>query len=96
MYIVIDLIPSLLIAYARCKLGSDSKILEGAFEGKQPRRTWKRIYWRLLKSDYIASGENENWQFSNILANMTSYQLYRNTTLGHTLQESLDELIQVV
>lgn len=25
----------------------------------------------------------------------TSYQLYRNTTLGHTLQESLDELIQV-
>ncbi|CAG9834247.1 unnamed protein product [Diabrotica balteata] len=23
-----------------------------------------------------------------------SYQLYRNTTLGHTLQESLDELIQ--
>lgn len=24
-----------------------------------------------------------------------SYQLYRNTTLGHTLQESLDELIQV-
>lgn len=25
---------------------------------------------------------------------MMSYQLYRNTTLGHTLQESLDELIQ--
>lgn len=25
-----------------------------------------------------------------------SYQLYRNTTLGHTLQESLDELIQVI
>ena len=25
-----------------------------------------------------------------------AYQLYRNTTLGHTLQESLDELIQVV
>lgn len=24
-----------------------------------------------------------------------SYQLYRNTTLGHTLQESLDDLIQV-
>jgi hypothetical protein len=24
-----------------------------------------------------------------------SYQLYRNTTLGNTLQESLDELIQV-
>lgn len=24
-----------------------------------------------------------------------SYQLYRNTTLGHTLQESLDEFIQV-
>lgn len=24
-----------------------------------------------------------------------SYQLYRNTTLGHTLQESLDELIQM-
>jgi len=24
-----------------------------------------------------------------------SYQLYRNTTLGHTLQESLDELIQL-
>ncbi|KFM59883.1 Transcription initiation factor IIA subunit 2, partial [Stegodyphus mimosarum] len=23
-----------------------------------------------------------------------SYQLYRNTTLGHTLQEALDELIQ--
>jgi len=23
-----------------------------------------------------------------------SYQLYRNTTLGHTLQESLDELMQ--
>jgi len=23
-----------------------------------------------------------------------SYQLYRNTTLGHTLQESLDELLQ--
>ncbi|XP_074649410.1 transcription initiation factor IIA subunit 2-like [Tubulanus polymorphus] len=23
-----------------------------------------------------------------------SYQIYRNTTLGHTLQESLDELIQ--
>jgi transcription initiation factor TFIIA small subunit len=23
-----------------------------------------------------------------------AYQLYRNTTLGHTLQESLDELIQ--
>lgn len=23
-----------------------------------------------------------------------SYQLYRNTTLGHTLQESLDELVQ--
>ncbi|XP_041355898.1 transcription initiation factor IIA subunit 2-like [Gigantopelta aegis] len=23
-----------------------------------------------------------------------SYQLYRNTTLGHTLQESLDDLIQ--
>jgi len=23
-----------------------------------------------------------------------SYQLYRNTTLGHTLQETLDELIQ--
>ncbi|KAK2186111.1 hypothetical protein NP493_214g00016 [Ridgeia piscesae] len=23
-----------------------------------------------------------------------SYQLYRNTTIGHTLQESLDELIQ--
>lgn len=23
-----------------------------------------------------------------------TYQLYRNTTLGHTLQESLDELIQ--
>ena len=27
---------------------------------------------------------------------MSSYQLYRNTTLGHTLQESLDELIQVI
>ena len=27
---------------------------------------------------------------------MSTYQLYRNTTLGHTLQESLDELIQVV
>ncbi|XP_060555258.1 transcription initiation factor IIA subunit 2-like [Ruditapes philippinarum] len=26
---------------------------------------------------------------------MSSYQLYRNTTLGHTLQESLDELIQM-
>ncbi|KAH3875718.1 transcription initiation factor IIA subunit 2-like [Dreissena polymorpha] len=26
---------------------------------------------------------------------MSSYQLYRNTTLGHTLQESLDDLIQV-
>nr|QBH73593.1 transcription initiation factor IIA gamma chain [Isotomurus palustris] len=25
---------------------------------------------------------------------MSMYQLYRNTTLGHTLQESLDELIQ--
>lgn len=25
-----------------------------------------------------------------------SYQLYRNTTLGNTLQESLDELIQVI
>lgn len=25
-----------------------------------------------------------------------SYQLYRNTTLGNTLQESLDELIQVL
>lgn len=25
-----------------------------------------------------------------------SYQLYRNTTLGHTLEESLDELIQVI
>ncbi|KAK6166830.1 hypothetical protein SNE40_023444 [Patella caerulea] len=24
-----------------------------------------------------------------------SYQLYRNTTLGHTLQESLDELIRL-
>jgi len=24
-----------------------------------------------------------------------SYQLYRNTTLGHTLQESLDELMQM-
>jgi len=24
-----------------------------------------------------------------------SYQLYRNTTLGHTLQESLDELMQL-
>lgn len=24
-----------------------------------------------------------------------AYQLYRNTTLGHTLQESIDELIQV-
>ena len=24
-----------------------------------------------------------------------SYQLYRNTTLGNSLQESLDELIQV-
>jgi len=24
-----------------------------------------------------------------------SYQLYRNTTLGHTLQESLDEFIQL-
>jgi len=23
-----------------------------------------------------------------------SYQLYRNTTLGHTLQESLDEFVQ--
>lgn len=25
-----------------------------------------------------------------------TYQLYRNTTLGNTLQESLDELIQVI
>lgn len=25
-----------------------------------------------------------------------SYQLYRNTTLGNSLQESLDELIQVI
>ena len=24
-----------------------------------------------------------------------SYQLYRNTTIGHTLQESLDEFVQV-
>jgi transcription initiation factor TFIIA small subunit len=24
-----------------------------------------------------------------------SYQLYRNTTLGHTLQEALDELMQL-
>ena len=24
-----------------------------------------------------------------------SYQLYRNTTLGHTLQEALDELMQI-
>ena len=24
-----------------------------------------------------------------------SYQLYRNTTLGHTLQEALDELMQM-
>jgi len=26
---------------------------------------------------------------------MAAYQLYRNTTLGHTLQESIEELIQV-
>lgn len=25
-----------------------------------------------------------------------SYQLYRNTTIGHSLQETLDELIQVI
>lgn len=25
-----------------------------------------------------------------------AYQLYRNTTLGNTLQETLDELIQVI
>lgn len=25
-----------------------------------------------------------------------AYQLYRNTTLGNSLQESLDELIQVI
>ena len=29
-----------------------------------------------------------------INSEMAAYQLYRNTTLGHTLQESLDELIQ--
>lgn len=35
------------------------------------------------------------WIFnSQKIANM-AYQLYRNTTLGNTLQESLDELIQV-
>lgn len=28
------------------------------------------------------------------LSKRMSYQLYRNTTLGHTLQESLDELVQ--
>ena len=27
--------------------------------------------------------------------NRMSYQLYRNTTLGHTLQEALDELMQM-
>jgi hypothetical protein len=35
--------------------------------------------------------------FRNVIKTnvIMSYQLYRNTTLGHTLQESLDELIQV-
>ena len=30
-----------------------------------------------------------------LVVKMSVYQLYRNTTLGNTLQESLDELIQV-
>lgn len=37
---------------------------------------------------------NVDLRFEDILTGSMSYQLYRNTTLGHTLQESLDELVQ--
>ena len=39
---------------------------------------------------------NTDLLFFRFPKTMSTYQLYRNTTLGHTLQESLDELIQVV
>merc|ERR1719462_268617 len=47
-------------------------------------------------ADYKVSGGSVlTWfSLSEEDSNM-SYQLYRNTTLGHTLQESLDELMQL-
>ncbi len=37
---------------------------------------------------------NVGFRSEYTLPGSMSYQLYRNTTLGHTLQESLDELVQ--
>lgn len=47
----------------------------------------------------MASKKGSGWEQSSIKtpnrSGKMSYQLYRNTTLGNSLQESLDELIQV-
>ena len=62
---------------------------------------WNMFYWNNLFIECFDLNLklNFNWigfknEFLIILIEM-SYQLYRNTTLGHTLQETLDEFIQV-
>jgi len=56
---------------------------------------WSNPIWRLRK-DSQKRKRLEGAQYKNTEQRQKmSYQLYRNTTLGNSLQESLDELIQV-
>jgi hypothetical protein len=66
---------------------------------------WKQSFLQLFCYSLINKLNNNFWMtliivkiiFNNWINNkeIMSYQLYRNTTLGHTLQETLDEFVQV-
>lgn len=62
-------------------------IISRLFIMDQKYRLWK---FRINTGDRPKKKKRKQIQYT-----VMSYQLYRNTTLGHTLQESLDELIQV-
>lgn len=53
---------------------------------KRPARTLRQCQQKFPKTKLVFEGQDSY---------KMAYQLYRNTTLGNTLQESLDELIQV-
>lgn len=62
-------------------------------EQRASRPPWKEEA-NAVSLDSFGQKTNSSWL--TVVSPVMAYQLYRNTTLGNSLQESLDELIQVI
>lgn len=62
-------------------------------EQRASRPPWKEEA-NAVSLDSFGQKSSSSWL--TVVSPVMAYQLYRNTTLGNSLQESLDELIQVI